>query len=144
MDLLSEVDWSGLKRVARVMDLLGEVKRVMHCYSSGTCIVLSQTQIDSNKLCRCNLLSVEGTLCTDMLEMGLLSTQPRRLLFLRAVDCSQDDAVVVLALPAEVGRRLAAHNVRTHLTPQLSARAQLSRSVTYMKIHNCSCILSQK
>ena len=134
VDLLSEVDWSGLKRVARVVDLLSEVKRVMHCYSSGTCIVLSQTQIDSNKLCRCNLLSVEGTICTDMLEMGLLSTQPRRLLFLRAVHCSQDDdAVVILALPAEVGRRLAAHNVRTHLTPQLSARAQLSHSVTSMK-----------
>ena len=139
-----EVDGAGLEGVARVVDLLGEVERVVHRQRPRARLVLTQAQASSGDLRRRDLHPVESALDHHMPEVDLLTTQTRRLLIVRAVGGPIDDAVVLLALPAEVGRRLAADDLPAQLMPDTAERSQLHHSVTWKQIRNVIIILQKK
>ena len=95
-----EVDRAWLKRVGRVVHLLGKIERVMHRYRLGAWWVRPQTRVHSYKLRVSNLLPVELPLGSHMLKVSLLSVEFLRLRFFTAVHSSENHAIVLLTLPA--------------------------------------------
>ena len=95
-----EIDRAWLKKVGRVVHLLGEIERVMHRYRLGARWVRPQTRVHSYKLSVSNLLPVELPLGSHMLKVSLLSAEFLRLHFFTAVHSSENHAIVLLTLPA--------------------------------------------
>ena len=93
-----------------------------------------ETHVDGHTLGILHLLSVELTLGTDMFKVCLLLSKPIRLQVIGAVDSAQNQVIVFLAFPAQIGHRLAADNVWAKLAPDLLKRAQLGYSVTCIGI----------
>ena len=124
-----EEDRAGLEGVTRVVDLLREVEGVVHADVPRAGQVQTQPQANRNQLGSLDLCPVVRPFCCHVLEVSFLATEHVRLDFVTCICRPKNQAVVLLAFPAQVGCWLATNDVWAELPPIPSERGQFSHSV---------------
>ena len=118
-----KIQWSWLRSIAWVVNLLHKVKTVTHCEIPGvgsSRMELLQTPLMCYILGVGSHLSVELTFPFYMAEMSLLLKKENILLLHCQVGTLVDPGGVPLAPPAQVCHRSGQNNEGAQLTPQLA------------------------